>query len=138
MTSKLPSQLGALALFELNEEAKTKPEAEGGDWWHQVRINGTVGYGGRCITYAADWAWLMERRMASEPDKDFGEIAKETEKECDYDGLTGFMYGAAVQELSTYWKHGDQLRIWHNRNYGVPSDTEGVVNPAIITMGTTE
>ncbi len=43
------------------------------------------------------------------------------------------MYGAAVSILARCWIYGEALRVWHNGKYNVES--EGVVNPAIITIG---
>jgi hypothetical protein len=60
------------------------------------------------------------------------EIAEPTSFELGFLGITGFMYGAAVQILSKCWKHGEDLRKWHNNEYG--HEGEGVVNPAILTL----
>lgn len=43
------------------------------------------------------------------------------------------MYGVAVRILSLYWEYGECLRKWHNKEYGY--DGDGVVNPAVITVG---
>lgn len=59
----------------------------------------------------------------------------------DYDGITGFMYGAAVSVLSGVWKHGEGLRRWHNLktqigNEGEKANAKGtVLNPAILDVG---
>ena len=52
--------------------------------------------------------------------------AKQLSYEADRDGITGFMYGAAVSILSQYWEYGECLRKWHNKDYGY--DGDGVVN----------
>jgi hypothetical protein len=80
--------------------------------WEKGLANNTDPYGRRCYTYAAAWADLMESRMAS--GERLEDIAKETSHEADTDGITGFMYGAAVSILSGVWEHGEQLRRWHN------------------------
>lgn len=67
--------------------------------------------------------------------EDFPEVAERTSREADIDGLTGFMYSAAVSVLSSTWVHGEMLRKWHNKSYGVAESEEGVVNPAILTIG---
>lgn len=43
------------------------------------------------------------------------------------------MYGYAVSILSQCWEYGEYLRKWHNKEYGY--DGDGVVNPAIMTVG---
>lgn len=48
-------------------------------------------------------------------------------------GHKGFMYGVAVSILSQCWEYGECLRKWHNKEYGY--DGDGVVNPAVITVG---
>lgn len=65
-------------------------------------------YGHRIITYAEDWANLMEREMAQ--GRTLEEVAEPMSREADTDGITGFMYGAAVSTLAAVWEHGDALR----------------------------
>ena len=60
------------------------------------------------------------------------DIAQQTSNDADTEGITGFMYGASIQVLFTTWKHGEELRLWHNAQYKHSSD--GVVNPAILTL----
>ena len=62
------------------------------------------------------------------------EAAQRTQDEADSDGITGFMFGCAVQQLARFWKHGEALRIWHNAKYGVSAEASGVVNPAVLTI----
>lgn len=90
-----------------------------------------------CFTYAERWAALMEAEMEEKPDTDFAELAKRLSNTADVEGITGFMYGMAVNILSKCWVNGELLRLWHNGEYGVkPEDDKGgVVNPAIITIG---
>ena len=59
-------------------------------------------------------------------------IADSTSHIADTEGITGFMYGCAVNALSQVWIHGECLRKWHNAQYGVTDD--GVVNPAVLTI----
>ncbi len=53
----------------------------------------------------------------------------------------GFMYGTAVSILSQTWKHGEQLRRWHNKetqigNEGdIANEKGGTLNPALLTIG---
>jgi hypothetical protein len=55
--------------------------------------------------------------------------------ELNFLGITGFMYGAAVAILAKCWKHGEALRKWHNKEWGVVGG-DGVVNPAMFTINT--
>ena len=58
--------------------------------------------------------------------------AERLSHEADEEGITRFMYGAAVSILSQCWEYGEHLRKWHNKEYGYEGD--GVVNPAVITV----
>jgi hypothetical protein len=87
-------------------------------------------YGGRVYSFAEDWAKLMQKELAA--GKELKDIADQTSREADYDGITGFMYGAAVSVLVHTWKHGEALRKWHNKEYGHEGD--GVVNPAVVNF----
>jgi len=96
-------------------------------------------YGGAVVVYSEKWADLMEARMANgEKIKDF---ANETSREADTDGITGFMYGCAVQGLAHYWEHGEALRLWHNLDTQIGNEGEkanesgGVLNPALLNIG---
>lgn len=101
--------------------------------WEDYKSKNQDGYGGGIIAYAERWARLMQVEINA--GKKLENVAEATSHEADTDGITGFMYGAAVHTLASCWKHGDQLRKWHNKQYGVSEDTEGTVNPAIITVG---
>lgn len=100
--------------------------------WEDYKSKNQGGYGGAIIAYAERWARLMQIEINA--GKMLEHIADTTSHEADIDGITGFMYGAAVHTLATSWKHGDQLRKWHNKLYGKSEDTEGTVNPAILTV----
>ena len=97
------------------------------------------GYGRACILYAAYWASLMDAAMVPADDSDpLGFCSANADRfshEADVEGITGFMYGCAVQMLSRCWVHGEALRRWHNKEWGAPEDAKGVVNPAILTLG---
>jgi hypothetical protein len=96
-------------------------------------------YGSCVIRYAERWADLMEGRM--EDGKALADIASDTSHEADTEGITGFMYGAAVSVLATSWKHGEELRRWHNLKTQLQDEGEkaneggGVLNPALLNIG---
>lgn len=86
------------------------------------------------IDYANAWADEMEKALEKgEPISGSWErIGHEVDRRPEF-GVSGYMYGMAVQILATYWIHGDILRVLHNAQYG--HHGEGVVNPAILTIG---
>ena len=96
-------------------------------------------YERRCFTYAECWAELMEDLITK--DNLIRDIAKETSRIADTDGITGFMYGMAVSILSKCWIHGEELRIWHNLGTQINDEGKkankgkGVLNPALLSIG---
>lgn len=82
------------------------------------------------IRYAERWSQMMEQEIKE--GASVAEAAERTNHSADTDGITGFMYGQAVNLLCHYWEHGEELRQWHNQQYGYGG--EGVVNPAILTI----
>jgi hypothetical protein len=110
--------------------------------WKKGLKNNKDPYGVRIYSYALDWANLMEAEMAK--GKKIEEVAEKTSRKADTDGITGFMYGAAVSVLSQAWVHGDVLRRWHNLKTQIgtegekANETGGVLNPALMNFGPKE
>lgn len=102
-------------------------DAEG--WKKSVEVNSDP-YGKATMEFADAWAKLMQAEITK--GKTLIECAENTSHELGFLGITGFMYGCAVSILSECWKHGEELRKWHNKDYGHEGD--GVVNPAILTI----
>ena len=108
------------------------------DFWDtQIKVNQDA-YGRRILRYAKDWARLIEARLAA---GDSLEGCAETAASlADDDGITGFMYGAAVAILSKVWKHGEELRRWHNLKTQIGDEGEranrtgGTLNPAMLNV----
>ena len=96
-----------------------------------IEVNSHYSYSKFVIDYMIRWADMMEERISN--GEKINNIAKETSHRADTEGITGFMYGCAVNLLSQFWKYGDQLKIWHNSQYGY--EGEGTVNPTIMTIG---
>lgn len=99
--------------------------------WREGKDKNTDAYGACIYEYAEGWAKLMQSEMSK--GIPLNECAGPTSYELGFLGITGFMYDAAVSVLSHCWKHGEELRKWHNKEYN--HEGEGVVNPAIITIG---
>lgn len=97
-------------------------------------------YGRAIFVYAERWADLMEAEIAK--GVPISECAERASHEADTEGLTGFMYGAAVSILSQAWKYGEELRRWHNVHEQIGNEGEkanesgGVLNPALLNIGT--
>jgi hypothetical protein len=96
-------------------------------------------YGAACVDYARCWADLMEIYIAD--GKTLESVAKQTSNDADTEGITGFMYGAAVSMLAQCWEHGEQLRRWHNLDTQIGNEGEkanesgGTLNPALLNIG---
>lgn len=87
-------------------------------------------YGACTFRYAEKWADLMEKEI--QKGTNVKDMADRLSHEADTEGITGFMYGCAVSILSQCWEYGEELRKWHNKEYGY--EGEGTVNPAMITI----
>ena len=107
--------------------------------WEKGRKANEDGYGKAIFDYAESWADLMEARMAK--GEKIEDMAQETSREADVEGITGFMYGAAVATLSQAWEHGEELRRWHNIDSQIGNEGEkaneegGTLNPALLNIG---
>jgi hypothetical protein len=117
-------------------EAMTLKDADG---WAKANAANRDGYGGAVMSYAERWARVMEARIAR--GEKLEDIADDSSHLADTEGITGFMYGAAVSTLAAVWVHGESLRRWHNlktqlRNEGEKANQSGgVLNPAMLTIG---
>jgi len=107
--------------------------------WAEGLANNTDFYGAGIYRYAEAWADLMEARL--ENGEALEDIAKETSHKADTEGITGFMYGAAVSILSQVGEYGEELRRWHNLDTQIGDEGEAanargtVLNPAILNIG---
>lgn len=107
--------------------------------WAEMCEGNTDFYGAGILRYAERWADMMEKRIAE--GQALEEIAKATSHEADTEGITGFMYGAAVATLADVWEHGEVLRRWHNSSIAIGDEGEeanktgGVLNPALLSIG---
>ncbi len=63
------------------------------------------------LKYAERWANIMESRLSDIVT--VADIAESTSAEAD-NGISGYMYNVAVILLVRCWKHGEELRRWHN------------------------
>lgn len=97
--------------------------------------NSQDGYSRAVVDFAEVWAKLMQVEI-SKGRTEIKDIADECQSGLGYLGITGFQYGCVVSALSHFWVFGEELRRWHNKQYGIGGDKKGVVNPAILTLAT--
>lgn len=104
-----------------------------------VRMNSKDGYSAATVNYAIAWGVAMQQAMRK--GKKIADVAKELSHEVDYEGITGFMYGCAVSFLAKFWKHGEELRKWHNLDTQLGSEGEkankkkgATLNPALLSI----
>lgn len=103
-------------------------------WTKYVDAN-TDGYGRAVLVFANFWARNMEELIDKEFNLTDEQINKCSDKADEIaGGITGFMYGCSISILKQVWKYGNDLNRWHNKQYG-KEDTEGTINPAVITIG---
>lgn len=111
-------------------EMEFKDEEGKKAWDSMVEVNSKDPYGMAVVKYARRWAKCMQKLIAE--GKSVLEIAKQASYDCDIEGITGFMYGCAVNALAKSWKYGEELRKWHNKEYEYEGD--GVANPVVLTV----
>jgi len=99
--------------------------------WQKCQDNNQDDYRKAINEFAERWANLMEKKMAD--GETLHEIAMQTSHETDTDGITGFMFGAAVNTLAEVPEHGEALRQWHNAVYEY--EGKGIVNPTTLYVG---
>lgn len=109
------------------------------DSWQKAVDANKDDYGTCVMRYAEQWGRLMQVRIES--GETVSDCAGELSSLANVDGITGFMYGCAVQVLAKCWKHGEALRRWHNKETQIGSEgdmaneTGGVLNPALLRIG---
>ncbi|GEM_PF-744795 len=125
-------------LAELNTcPAMDRDEAK---WQEGIASQKDDSYGLCVYIYAECWARLMQKEIAQ------GFELRDIASRCSYKadisfGITGFMYGCAVKILAQCWKHGEELRLWHNVDTQIKdeghkaNETGGVLNPAMLSIG---
>ena len=112
--------------FEQLPEIDLKDSAR---WKEYVQANSVSKYGRETVEYAERWAKLMQYEMAQ--GRSIDEVAVSTSYTADTHDLSGAMYGRAVQQLIETWRHGEDLRKWHNASFGRP-DSQGLVSTFLI------
>lgn len=103
-----------------------------------VRENSGDDYGREILEFSERWALLMEMELAQ--GKSIEQMADLCARDADTNGISGFMYGCAVDFLSKVREHGEELRIWHNLDSQIGNEGEtanregGVLNPSLISI----
>lgn len=72
-------------------------------------------YSAGVIDYLERWANMMEQEINN--GATVAEAAVNTRFTADTQGISGFMYGCAVQVLCQFWEHGEQLDEWRSTEY---------------------
>jgi len=97
-------------------------------WSKELENPEIDGYARGIINFADKWARIMQH-YRNEGDT-MKVCMEKAENHLDYLGISGNMYGWAVNLLVAHWKHGSELRVIHNAEYGHTG--VGVVNPAVL------
>ena len=99
-------QIGETAPF------RVKPELKEAYQEFRTKVCGDF-YSAGILRYAERWAAMMEDKI--EAGATVAEAAEATHHLADTENISGFMYGQAVNLLSGYWEHGDELRQWQEQ-----------------------
>lgn len=111
-------------------EMEFKDEEGKKAWDSIVELNSKNPYGAAVVNYARRWAKYMQKLIAE--GKSVEESAKQSFHDCGMGEMTTFAYSCVVDVLVKSWKHGEELRKWHNKEYEYEGD--GVANPAVLTV----
>ena len=109
-----------------DDEAKAKWEA----WF---AMNSKYDCSLSIATFVLHWVKYMQHLM-NKHNKALPQIAKEACYASNLENTTWsstnvyFIYGDTVGMISQCWKYGEELRRWHNKNWG-QENFDGVVNP---------
>lgn len=110
-------------------------------WQEGIAAQNGSGYGLGVYHFAESWARLMQAEITK--GHKIADVADPCSSLADKGsgGITGFMYGCAVAVLAHCWKHGEELRRWHNSNTQIKDEGDranesgGVLNPALLSIG---
>lgn len=108
--------------------------------WKKFLDGNKSAYGSAVCRYAERWADLMEQQIELWG-LSVGRCAEKARRDADTEYITGFQYGCAVSMLAVCWKHGEELRKWHNLKTQLQDEGErankegGVLNPALLNIG---
>ncbi len=84
--------------------------------WEKSRLANQDGYGGAAFRYGDRFGRVMQVEIAK--GLKVAEAAAKWEFDVDDDGLTGFQQSCALGLLYHCWKHGPDLKKWHDTKYG--------------------
>ena len=99
--------------------------------WHFLQLINQGCYGKAILALSEQWARLMQLEMTQE--LSLSSVAQPTLNELDTAyGLGIRAFYDMVDMLARTWQYGEQLRQWHNQQYGFAEDYEGVVDPTTI------
>lgn len=100
--------------------------------WQKSREANGDSYGKCALDFAEGFAKLMQKDISN--GKTVAQAYNDNQYKMGFLGITGFMFGAAVSTLTQTWKYGEELRRAHNKEFGLPEDTKGVANPAVVSI----
>ena len=134
--AKAEKQIKFDAMLQASLQTLTLKNPE--EWQQFVAKNCNNPYGRGVLTFAEYWARFMEGQIAA--GHQLVDIAESCSEIADTDGITGFMYGCAVNILSLAWVYGEDLRRWHNKKTQINGEGDranedgGVLNPALLSV----
>jgi hypothetical protein len=101
------------ALAAALKYAPAEPTLVSKDVWEEWLAAQDSDYERAVFRYAANWARLMESRLAGPNPQRIEECAEEASQLADDEGFTGAMVGMARSILERTWVHGEELARWH-------------------------
>lgn len=102
-------------------------------WGEFVELN-TDPYGKACVDVAREAMMMLDNDEEFSRDIDTHRLIVKADERACAGGITGFMAGCVAHMITVCHDRGLEFQSAWNSHYGVTSD-EGVVNPAILTIG---
>lgn len=73
-----------------------------------VKVNSSDSYSFGVVRFVIAWMIFMEKEIGDgDPSEIIPKVYEKYASEADTDGITGFMYEAAVHFISDLWQYGD-------------------------------
>jgi hypothetical protein len=111
----------------MNQPTRIKDQAAW-DKWQEVN---TDPYGKACVDVAREAMIELDAGLPIDKYK----LITDADKKVGAGGITGFMAGCVAEMIFVCHERGEEFkRIW-NKSYGADEEVDGVVNPAILTIG---
>lgn len=104
----------------------TTKDDKAAELWKDLQAKNQDPYGWACIEVTSKLGKNLDAGMSP---------ADAEKKAIKDSGITGYMMGVIAQMIWTLHPRGEEFKKYFNGEFGADPDAEGIVNPAIMTVG---